>query len=348
MYLYNAWYVAAWDHEITNAPLARTLLNQKVVFFRNAEGKVAALEDRCCHRGAPLSVGRVIDGQIECGYHGLVFDSSGRCVCVPSQQSVPSTAVVRSYPVVEKDRWVWIWMGDPARADRLLIPDLYWHNHPEWKMLGDYFNVKCHFQALIDIQLDNTHSKFVHPTSLGNAGAVATPPKIERVGNTIHGSRLMPESDPPPIWRRAANYQPERADCWLTWIYNPPGSITFDVGIAVPGSGAFEGDRSQGITIYNSHGITPETDDTTHHFWTSSRNFRLDDEELTKVLSGIRNTFLEDVTMVEAQHVSLKAFPNAKMIDITADAPTIQARRLLKRMQDADNAGTGDGAGVTR
>lgn len=338
MYLHNAWYVAAWDHEIGDGPLARTLLNQKIVFFRAADKSVAALEDRCCHRAAPLSVGRVVDGLIECGYHGMVFNAAGKCVCVPSQETVPATAFVRSYPVAVKHRWVWIWMGEPELADEALIPDLYWHDHPKWKMLGDYFHVKCHYQELIDVQLDNTHSKYVHPGSLGNDGAVATPPRVKLVGDKIHGSRHMAASDPPPIWRKAADYKLERADYWLTWIYHAPTVITFDVGIAEPGTGAFEGNRSKGITVYTDHGITPETDDTTHHFWTCSRDFRLEDEGLTKTLSGIRNTFLEDVAICEAQHATIAAFPGAKMVDISSDAPTIQARRLLRRMREREMA----------
>lgn len=336
MFLYNAWYVAAWDHDLRDTPLPRTFLKQNIVLFRTAEGSPAALEDRCCHRCAPLSAGTIIGNEIQCGYHGLVFDRDGRCVRVPSQVKVPPGAAVRSYPVVERHRWIWIWMGDPARADQSLIPNLYWHADPSWRMIGDYFHVKCHYQALTDIQLDNTHSRFVHPTSLGNDGAIATSPRLRREANAIHGARLMPNSDPPPIWRRAADYQLEKADHWLTWTYRPPGSITFDVGIAEPGTGAFEGNRSRGITIYNSHGITPETERTTHHFWTSSRNFRCEDEALTRTLGEIRNTFLEDVAMLEAQQRTLEVFPGAPMIDINADAPTIQARSLLGRMIEAE------------
>lgn len=336
MFLHNSWYVAAWDYEVGSNPLARTLLGEKIVLYRGANGVPAALEDRCCHRNAPLSAGKVVGNDIECGYHGMVFDKTGRCIRVPSQDAVPASAKIRSYPVAERARWIWVWMGDAARADTSSIPNLYWHEDPKWLMIGDYFHVNCNYQALIDIQLDNTHSKFVHPSSLGNSGAVATVPRIRQEGDALHGSRLMPNSDPPPIWRKAADYKLDRADHWLTWVYMAPGTITFDVGIAEPGTGAFEGDRSRGITIYNSHGITPETERTTHHFWTSSRNFRLDDVGLTETLSQIRNTFLEDVAMVEAQQQAIDAFPLAKTIDIAADAPTIQARKLLARMIESE------------
>jgi phenylpropionate dioxygenase-like ring-hydroxylating dioxygenase large terminal subunit len=336
MFLRNAWYVAAWDHEVRQNLLPRTIMNENIVIFRCESGSVAALEDRCCHRNAPLSAGRLIGDEVECGYHGLVYDRSGRCVRVPGQTKVPPGAQVRSFPVIARHQWIWIWMGDTACADDSLIPNMYWHNDPSWLMIGDYFHVKCHYQALIDIQLDNTHSKYVHPTSLGNTGAIMTPPKVRREPGAIHGERLMPNSDPPPLWRRAADYDQERADVWIKWTYRPPGTITFDAGIAEPGTGAFEGNRSRGITIYNSHGITPATEETTHHFWTSSRNFRLEDEALTRTLSDIRNTFLEDIAMVEAQQRTIEAFPGAPTIDINADSPTIQARNLMTRLIDEE------------
>ena len=339
MFLKNAWYVAGWDDHVGgDAPLARTMLNEPIVLFRTADGAVAALEDRCCHRGAPLSIGRIQGNEIECGYHGLRFDRSGACVRVPSQDLVPPGARVRSYPVVERHRWIWVWMGEAALADASLIPDYSWHDDPAWEPIRDYFHVACHYQALIDIQLDNTHSKYVHPTTLGNDGAIATPPKVRREARAIHGERLMPDSDPPPIWRRAADYRPDRADVWIKWTYVPPTNVTFDAGIAEVGSGAFDGDRSRGITIYNSHGITPETDRTTHHFWVSARNFRLEDDQLTQTLSAIRDTFREDIAVVEAQQRRLETLPQAATIDINADNPTIQARNLLARLIAAEQS----------
>ena len=338
MFLRNAWYVAAWDHEISKALLPRRIINEHIVFFRCADGSVAALEDRCCHRHAPLSAGRLDGDEVECGYHGFTFDRSGQCIRVPGQPQVPAKAQVRSYPVVERHRWVWIWMGEPARADDSLIPNMYWHNDPGWRMLGDYFNVKCHYQNLIDIQLDQTHSQYVHPASLGNRGALVTLPRLRREARALFAERLMPNSDPPPIWRKAIDYPFEKADVWIKWTYMLPANIAFDTGIAEPGTGAFKGDRSRGITIYTAHGITPETNNTTHHFWTCSRNFRLDDEELTRTLSQIRNTFLEDVQMVEAQQRTIEAFPGAPQIDVPSDAPTLQARKLMTALIEAEHS----------
>ena len=113
----NAWYLAAWADELDDVLLGRTFMDQPVVLYRDATGKVGALEDRCCHRGAPLTHGAVVEAGLQCGYHGLIYDTDGKCVVVPGQKNVPKDARIRSFPVVERNKNVWIWMGDPALAD---------------------------------------------------------------------------------------------------------------------------------------------------------------------------------------------------------------------------------------
>ena len=332
MYLRDAWYVAAWSHEIADAPLALLLLEEPVVLWRTGDGTAVAFEDRCCHRHAPLSAGKIVGDCLQCGYHGLTFDRTGACVEVPSQPQVPPDARVRRYPLAERHNWVWIWMGDPAAADDSLIPGTYWHDSPDWRVVGDRFHVNCHYQSLIDIQLDNTHSRFVHPDTLGNAGSLRHSPKTTRDGDVLHNHRRMPDSDPPPIFAKAAKID-GNADVWVEWAYTPrAGIIAFDAGVAELGSGVFEGDRSKAVTMFNTHGITPETPTTCHHFWVSARDFALDDDTTQKTMVGIRDVFLEDVAIVEAQQRIRNYGADAPQIDIGADVPTIQARKLVARM----------------
>src|SRR5438552_3769362 len=123
MFLRNCWYVAGWTHHFPEDGLVtRTILGDPIVLYRKRDGGIVALENRCCHRLAPLSRGRKEGDDLRCMYHGLKFAPSGKCIEVPQQDIIPSTALVRSYPVVEQDCWVWIWMGEPALADRALIP----------------------------------------------------------------------------------------------------------------------------------------------------------------------------------------------------------------------------------
>ena len=108
MFVKNVWYVAGNAVECTHTPLARTFLNEKVVLFRTASGTAVALEDRCCHRFAPLSLGDVEDRGIRCRYHGMVFDQGGQCVEIPGQDQIPPGTCVKSFPLVERHNLLWI------------------------------------------------------------------------------------------------------------------------------------------------------------------------------------------------------------------------------------------------
>ena len=120
MFVKNAWYVAATVGELSDRPLARTLLGEKLVFFRGQSGRAVALQDRCCHRLAPLSLGDVEPGGIRCRYHGMKFNDSGQCIEIPGQDIIPPGMCVQAYPLVERYGFVWIWMGAPDRANRLI------------------------------------------------------------------------------------------------------------------------------------------------------------------------------------------------------------------------------------
>src|SRR5690606_18653680 len=142
MFVRNAWYVAATRQEVSDKPLARTLLNEPVVLFLNGQAEICALEDRCCHRGAPLSLGEVTSAGVRCGYHGMEFDRSGRCVDIPGQERIPARAAVRSYPVAAKGDYVWIWMGDADKADAADIVD-YPPEGDGWPRANDMLHLKA-------------------------------------------------------------------------------------------------------------------------------------------------------------------------------------------------------------
>ena len=153
MFIRNCWYVAAWDHEVPcEGFLSRTITNTPLVIWRDGQGDVIALEDRCCHRGAKLSKGRQEEGgcYVRCMYHGLVFDRHGQCVSAPAQAKIPPQVRVRSYPVVQRHRWVWVWMGDPDLADPSLIPDTQWLDHPDWRSLPGYLHYDVNYLLIVD------------------------------------------------------------------------------------------------------------------------------------------------------------------------------------------------------
>jgi phenylpropionate dioxygenase-like ring-hydroxylating dioxygenase large terminal subunit len=341
MYLKNRWYVAAWARELDDGPVGRTIMDEPVVFFRTTEGNMAALEDACAHRYMPLSHGKVAGERIQCPYHGLEYDRMGQCVHVPGQTHVPPGATVRSYPVAEKWRYVWVWMGDPALADESTIPDYHWNDDPAWVAVGDYFYVKGSYRLLIDNLLDLSHVAYVHATTLGTDGVANFPVKVRRDPDTVHVERWIFDEPAPPMFKLVGGFT-DKVDRWQLIHHLEPSHFMIDVGCAVAGTGAPEGDRSQGMTMYSNHTLTPETETSTHYFWHHARNFRLNEPDLTdKLAEATKAAFGEDVIIIESQQDRMNRAPADKpIIDINADAGVLQARRMLDELIEAEQTET--------
>lgn len=336
-FIKNAWYVAAESHELADDLLDRTICGDPVVLFRGEDGTPAALEDRCCHRHLPLSLGKRVGNVVQCGYHGLEFDASGACVSVPGQSRVPPGAGVRAYPVVERYRYVWIWPGDADKADPDLIPDYHWNDDPGWISNTGYFYVEGNHQLLVDNLLDLSHVQFIHATTLGADGVTDAPLDTRRDGERVHIDRWIMDMPPPAMFAGAGDF-PGTVDRWQLITWTAPTHVIIDVGCANAGTGAREGDRDQGITIFSNHTITPETEKSCHYFWHHARNYRLDDAELTTFLASAAGTaFGEDVDILAAQQRSIdSAGPDWQGIDINADAGVLQARRVVDKLLAAE------------
>ena len=201
MFLRNYWYVAAYDHEIGRRPLGRIILGEPIVFYRLEDGTPVALEDRCAHRRLPLSMGKIVGDALQCHYHGLRFDRAGQCVRVPGQDLIPPQARVKSYPLVARYRWLWIWMGDPARADPDLITDFHWFADKDWGAKHSYLHVEANWQLVVDNLLDLTHLAFVHETTIGNAALVENAAvKVQRTADNVTVTRWMTDTPAPPTF----------------------------------------------------------------------------------------------------------------------------------------------------
>ncbi len=335
MFIRNAWYVGAWDHEIGRTDLLRRqLLGDQVVMFRELDGTPVALEDRCCHRHAPLSKGVLVEDRIQCPYHGLQFNSAGDCVHIPGQAAIPPEARVRSYPTVERYHWIWIWMGDPALADPDLIEDFHWADDPDYRARGELLHLEGNYVLLVENLLDLSHLSFIHPTTLGTDAIADTAMKSEREGDLVRVTRWIMDNTPPPFFERAGGFKPDdRIDRWQIITFTPPGFVRLDVGGAVAGSGAETGDRSQGFTMRNLNAITPESETTTHYFWAQAHDFRTDEPWITNLLyENVHTAFLEDLDIIGAQQANVLTRPDAPRVDINHDGGGIQARRVIERL----------------
>jgi len=337
MFLRNCWYAAVWSKDLGDTPFARTFLNEPVVLFRQSDGTPAALADRCCHRAAPLSRGVCVGDFLECGYHGLRYNANGTCVAIPGQTTIPPDAKVQSYPVREKWNTIWIWMGDPDKVDETTIPELFWLDDPGWVASPGHFHLDGHYQLIVDNLLDLTHVIYLHKNTIGaDPQEAILPTKTERLENGVRVGRWMIDIEAPPLFAKIGGFD-TNVDRWqhVTWL--PPSNIFLDIGCATTGTGAPEGDRGQGFSIWSTHLITPETETTAHYNWGYARNFDLENEELTEMLfKGSGDTFYEDVEMIAAQQKNLDGNSFDGLIDINADNAQRQARMMLDRLIAAE------------
>jgi phenylpropionate dioxygenase-like ring-hydroxylating dioxygenase large terminal subunit len=339
----NAWYAAAWDHEVGRNLMARTVANRPIVFYRTTGGRPVALADACWHRLAPLSMGRLRgDDEIQCGYHGICFDADGRATFMPAQDTINPSATVHSYPVVERHRYVWVWPGDPALADPALVPDLYWNEHPEWAGDGKTIHVNCSYQLIVDNLMDLTHEQFVHGSSIGHESLSESDFDVTHGDRTVTVTKWMHGIDLPPFWKR--NLQDRfpdyegPVDRWQIINYTAPSTIAIDVGVAKAGTGAPEGDRSKGVTGTVINTMTPETDRTCFYLWAFARDWCLDKQVITtRLREGVSHVFFEDEQMLEAQQRGIEANPGYDFYNLNIDAGSMWTRRIVQRMIAAES-----------
>jgi len=335
-YLRNCWYVAAWAHELIDSRLlARTILDQPILLYKGDSGRVVALDDRCCHRGARLSKGRLEGDCVRCMYHGLKFDGSGACVQIPGQDTVPRGMGVRSYPTVERDQLVWIWTGDAAKADPREIVDFPYLREPGWRGVPDYLHYDANYLLIVDNLSDFAHLAFVHAKSLGGSEEYAFKTKavvLERQPRGFRVKRMHMNADVPPFHRKVTRSD-AKIDRWNVGQMHIPGIFFLESGFAPAGSGIERGDVSQARQYRNCQFFTPETRGSTHFFWNYLHNWNLDDPNIAISLhDSMVQGFNEDKAIIEDQQRAFDADPSFRMHPIAADAPLAHFRRVLSQL----------------
>ena len=335
MFLRNYWYVCAWSHEIVHKILPRRILDEPIVLYRAESGRPVALADMCCHRQLPLSLGKLVGDDLQCGYHGFTYEPSGDCIRVPGQSQVPPNARVRSFPIVERWGFAWIWMGDPARADATKIPSAPWLQEPGWTAVGDLLPLACRYNLIRDNLLDLSHVSFVHQATIGTTMVAETPVTTEAGESSVRVVRAMTNIDPPPMFVRMGGFT-GKVDRWQIIDWTPPANILIEAKALPTGSN----DWSKGVITEVINFITPETPGSCHYFWAQARNFATENMALSKVLhADVTRTFVEDKEIVEAQEQRMRQYPDYEKIDARFDTGVLQCRRIVNGLLEAEAAG---------
>jgi phenylpropionate dioxygenase-like ring-hydroxylating dioxygenase large terminal subunit len=343
-YLLDTWYAAMWDVDLPErTPLARTILDEPLVFWRSERGQISALQDRCPHRFAPLSMGQVRGEHLRCGYHGLEFDVAGACANNPHpNRAVPPGTSVRAYAVVAKHSVLWIWMGE-APPDPEKIPDysLFDSAPPERVSKRDYLLMAANYELIADNLLDLSHASFLHEGLLGNDAMVDTRTDVERQGDTLWVSRFTPDVPVPKLYDLMFREDGANVDIWTRIRWDAPGCLLNDTGACAPGAA-----RESGTSLHGVHLLTPETATTTHYHFCAVRQQTVPrdaaaDERIRAQLSELRHRAFEeqDRAMIEAQQRNIsRSGGTLKPALLSVDAGIVRYHRIVDELRGSVRA----------
>lgn len=336
----NGWYVAAFVNEIGEELCERWILNQPVVLYRKEDGTAVAVHGRCPHRHFPLGKSRRVGDAIQCGYHGITFDSGGKCTFVPSQTMIPGVYSIPAYPLVERGLWAWIWMGDPEKADESLIPTLEEIDYDVPGLIPYPFfslEVEGRYQLLNDNLLDLSHLSYLHGTSIGTTTDAETPEVRDVNDRRLSSRRIMPDTAMTPVLMDMTDYR-GNVDRINGMDFYAPG---FHAGL-----GDFQisqGHERAGEYLHKGrvwHAVTPSTRHKSLYFFamtvTSLDQVERSRDIVRKVLDEDLLATIEIEKIVQA--MGEEALPRELMIK--SDQTAVMGRRIMQAMIDREKAET--------
>lgn len=326
-YLRNSWYMIGWAHELDDGKMiARRILETPVVAFRDSKGTAQALINRCPHRFAPLSRGKLKGDVLQCGYHGLGFDGSGRCVHNPYAAPVPLEVSIRRFPVVERDAMVWVWMGEERQADPASIPSFPFHCDGRFRFVFGMSQIHAHYELVTDNLLDLSHTTFIHPAFGGEFWVPEF--QMEQQGERVISHYQVLNSPPSQFSEGFFPAHGQPIDEHTTMYWDAASSMRLDI------KWAFTHEPAKFVSEQPStHVLTPLDETSTWYFWASGAllNAPITDEEHRAAL--VQAFDREDAPMLEACHGSMEGqdFWSRKPVILPYDSAAVRARRILMR-----------------
>jgi phenylpropionate dioxygenase-like ring-hydroxylating dioxygenase large terminal subunit len=342
VFLRNCWYAAAWEYELApDKPLGRQIIGEPIVLFRTQSGPIRALTNRCAHRRVPLSMGRIEGDNLRCMYHGLLFAPDGHCLQVPGSTMIPPNSTVRSFPVLVQDDWIWVWMGDPEKADPALVPQAFGLKDPRWTMRSGQMNYRAHYMLINDNLCDLSHVDFVHERTLGLATGGGWSEHVPKITPRERGVRIE-------RWLVAKPASPTNStlvDTWSTYNYEVPGVFVMENRSYPHGMAEkvqFQTPTAEPMTHrVEQQAVTPVSATETRYFFATGIESRIPPRLIDAFFSVVMAAFTEDHEMIEAQQRMWDITPpDQPMAFIAHDKGPSMFRRIITRLITAERNGS--------
>jgi phenylpropionate dioxygenase-like ring-hydroxylating dioxygenase large terminal subunit len=312
------WYPVLPLQQLSEQPQSFELLGQKIVLWRDAAGQPAAVQDRCCHRSAQLSLGCVVDGLIQCPYHGWRFDPTGACVQVPqvADRAIPASYRVESYRCADRYGYVWVCLAEPLSE----IPPMPEADDPEFRLIHEFYEPwKCAGLRVMENEFDTAHPTFVHPKTFGSADHPT--PDVMDIVETDHGIHLKAVLGVvnPPLQQQ--NLKMEQKGTVRTMDMDWFMPFTCKIRIVYP----------NGLIHIIVNTATPINDSTSQIVQFCLRNDTEADTKSADVIAFDRQVTLEDKAILETTNYDVPLSPTHEQHMLT-DKPGILMRRKLSSL----------------
>jgi vanillate O-demethylase monooxygenase subunit len=330
-YLRNAWYATAWNTDLQDTPLAKTICEEEILLYRRADGSAVALGNRCPHRFVELHRGKIVGDNIQCAYHGLQFNPSGACAHNPHANNLPAAARIRSYPVEERHRLIWLWMGDADLADPDLIPDFSILTDAQHAAVYGTIHIAADYQLYSDNLMDLSHTEYVHSFQEADSLDRSTS-DVRMEGDMVLYTREFPEE--PAVGPLHAMFCESMGGKRGDLV-----RISQSVRWIAPANMVFKATQTYGnkqASLSALHIAVPTRRGECQLLWSGVRDFWIDDEQVSDRLRTTLDRVIstEDIPPIESQqtYIRNRDFMSLRPVLLPPDNAPVMARRALERM----------------
>lgn len=323
------WYVAATSEELAAGPIQRRVCGRDVLILRRPNGHVAALSDRCPHRGYPMHLGTIDGDTIVCGYHGIRFGLDGRCLAVPSQERPPKGISLPCHPAVERGGWIWMWAGAGAPQGGRQPVETSWLDDPAWAVLRGLVEFRANYIGLHENLIDLSSFSYLLRDSVGGAGYARAPFVLRTDARRVQVERALEGVALPPFYASILG-EAGPVDRKTLSVFETPG-------LQIAHSEIRFGDGRVCRTKI-VHAITPVDPGATRYFWAVARDFETADPEMSRRQRAVAEPLFRRIAgALEAiERTAQDASDEGANAHLSTDQAGLELRHIIQSRAQAE------------